>query len=159
MSIGKGEFRRVMGHFATGVTIITTIDPAGKPVGLTANSVASVSLDPPSLLFCLDRGADCFDAFETTDRFAVNVLSEDQQELSTRFATKGGDKFRGVEHRLSERGSPLLEGATGHLDCRIVGRHRIGDHVIYVGEVDAGNATADLPPLLFFRGAYWRITD
>ena len=99
MAIDARELRNVMGHFATGVTIITTKDVAGKPFGLTANAFSSLSLDPPLLLICVDKKVDCYACFEDSKVFAVNFLSEGQDHLSTRFATKGIEKFEGVSYQ------------------------------------------------------------
>ena len=156
MPIEKSELRRVMGHFATGVTVITTRDGKGNLSGLTANAVTSVSLDPPLVLICVDKGADCYGCFEESQVFVVNVLAEDQEDVSRRFATKGADKFEGVGYRLNEDGCAVLNGAVAHLDCRIVSRHDGGDHTIYVAEVDAADA-GENPPLLFFRGGYRKL--
>lgn len=158
MPVESQDLRRVMGHFATGVTIITTRDREGAPVGLTANAVSSVSLDPPLVLFCLDKKADCYDSFAGHDTFAINILSAEQADLSTRFATKGAHKFEDVAYSRSEQGCPLLDRATGHLDCRVVERHEAGDHVIYIAHVESAEVTGH-EPLLFFQGRYWRLRE
>ena len=145
-----------MGHFATGVTVITTRDRDGNPWGLTANALTSVSLEPPLILICVDKTADCYACFEESGTFVVNVLAEDQEDVSRRFATKGEAKFDGLGYRRNEDGCAVIEGSIAHLDCRIVQRHDGGDHTIYVGEVAAGDASAE-PPLLFFRGGYRKI--
>ncbi|MGH7821735.1 MAG: flavin reductase family protein [Candidatus Binatia bacterium] len=156
MPIEKSELRRVMGHFATGVTVITTHDGNGAVAGLTANAVASLSLIPPLILICVDKTAECYPSFEKSGVFAVNILAEDQETISRRFATRGVAKFEGIGYRLNEDGCPLLDDAVGHLDCRIVARHDGGDHTIYLGEVRGGDAD-ERPPLLFFRGGYRKI--
>ena len=147
-----------MGHFATGVTVVTTRDRNGKHFGLTANSVTSVSLVPPLLLVCVDKKADCYACFDDSKAFTVNVLSEHQQELSTRFATKGTVKFEGVEYQEGANGCAVIAGSVAHLDCRVVFAYEGGDHTIYVGEVDAVGAS-EQPPLLFFRGGYRRLEE
>src|SRR5262245_41852324 len=147
------ELRRVMGHFATGVTIITTRDSAGNFYGLTANALTSVSLAPPLLLICIDRKAETFAHFYDSRAFVVNILSEDQQALSTRFAKSGGDKFTGVAYALGRLGLPVLEGGLGHIECRIIDTHDAGDHVIHVGEVEHAIVHGGRP-LLFFQGQY-----
>lgn len=158
MSIDRTELRRVMGHFATGVTVITTRDVDGKPYGLTANALCSVSLAPPLLLVCIDKGAESHSAFERSRYFAINILGLGHEDLSQRFAVSGGDKFADVAHRVGATGLPLLEGALGAVECRVVAVHDAGDHTIFVGEVEHLEA-AEGDPLLFFRGRYRRLGD
>jgi flavin reductase (DIM6/NTAB) family NADH-FMN oxidoreductase RutF len=152
------ELRRVMGLFATGVTIITTRDTKGNFYGLTANAFTSLSLSPPLVLICIDRKAETFAHFYDSKCFVVNVLAESQQELSTRFAKSGGDKFAGVAHRRGHLGVPVIEGAIAALECRITETHDAGDHVIHIGEVEHVEIN-DGRPLLFFRGQYRQILD
>ena len=150
------ELRRVMGMFATGVTVITTQDKAGKCYGLTANAVTSLSLVPPLILICIDRKAETFPAFLESGAFAVNILADGQEDVSARFAKSGGDKFTGLACRADRSGPPVLDGAIAHLECRIIETHEGGDHVIHVGEVlhaEAGGGD----PLLFFQGKYRRL--
>ncbi len=150
------ELRRVMGHFTTGVTVITTRDKNGTPFGLTANAFTSVSLSPPLVLVCVDKAAQCYSCFEESKIFAVNVLSEEQEEISSRFATKGAEKFTGIKWHQGESGLALLDGAIGFIECKVVHTYEGGDHTIYVGEVT--NATAsEGQPLLFFKGKYHRL--
>ena len=156
MAIDPRELRNVMGHFATGVTVITTKDTAGKPFGLTANAFSSLSLNPPLLLVCVDRAVDCYACFDQSKVFAVNFLSEEQEDLSRRFATKGIEKFEGVPYRLGELGVPLLEGALGHLECTVTAGYEGGDHTIYIGEIQSATASGE-HPLLFFKGKYYRL--
>ncbi len=156
MAIDARDLRNVMGHFATGVTVITTKDEAGKPFGLTANAFSSLSLDPPLVLICVDKKVDCYACFEASKVFAVNFLNEDQEDLSRRFATKGIEKFDGVPCRIGECGVPLLDGAMGHIECKLVGGYDGGDHTIYVGEIMCASASGDRP-LLFFKGKYYRL--
>ena len=155
MPIDKNEFRKVCGHFAAGVTVVTTTGADGAPYGLTATAFSSVSLDPPLVLVCVDKKSETYPHF-ASGVFAVNFLAHDQQEISKRFATSGGDKFNGVPFRQGTIGAPLLAGTIGHLECRIVHTYAGGDHTIYVGEVDNG-VTCDAEPLVHFRGAYQRI--
>ncbi len=147
------ELRRVMGHFATGVTIITTKGSDGTPYGLTANAVSSLSLTPPLLLICVDKKAETFPHFHHSKRFNVNVLADDQHELSTRFAKSGGEKFAGVVHHLDAHGVPILGGIIAHLECTLVETFAGGDHVIHIGHVEHATAAAG-QPLLFFQGKY-----
>ncbi|MBI3301017.1 MAG: flavin reductase family protein [Deltaproteobacteria bacterium] len=156
MTIDSRELRNIMGHFATGVTVVTTRDKTGKPFGLTANAFSSLSLDPPLALICVDKTVDCYACFEETKVFVINFLSEDQEHLSRRFATKGIEKFEGVEYRLAECGVPLLVGALGYLECKLINGYEGGDHTIYVGEIQRAAASGDRP-LLFFKGKYYRL--
>ncbi len=156
MAIDPRELRNVYGAFATGVTIITTKDTNGKPFGLTANSYTSLSLDPPLVLVCVDKKVDCYACFEQSKVFAVNFLAEGQDQLSTRFATKGIEKFEGVAIREGSIGVPLLEGTIGYIECTLVNGFEGGDHTIYVGEVQAASASGERP-LLFFKGKYRKL--
>jgi flavin reductase (DIM6/NTAB) family NADH-FMN oxidoreductase RutF len=152
------ELRRVMGLFATGVTVITTRDRHGNCYGLTANAVTSLSLVPPLLLVCIDRKAETYPHFLDSKEFVVNILAEDQDELSTRFAKSGGDKFVGVGCHPGHRGVPVLDGAIAHVECRIVETHEGGDHVIHIGEVEHADVRGGRP-LLFYQGRYRRLAD
>ena len=145
-----------MGHFTTGVTVITTIDKAGAPYGLTANAFASLSLTPPLALICIDKNVQCYPHFNESKLFAVNVLGEGQEELSRRFATKGIEKFNGIPWRKGASGLALLEGAISHIECKVVHTYDGGDHTIYVGEILSASASGDRP-LIFFRGKYHRL--
>ena len=147
------RLREALGNFVTGVTVITTRD-GDELHGLTANSFSSVSLDPPLVLFSLSRTADCFDAFESANSFAVNVLRSDQETISSRFATKDIDKWSGVGWRPGYGDCPLLDDAIATFECRVTARHEGGDHVIYVGEVIDFTNGPDGKPLAFFRGRY-----
>ena len=152
------QLRRVMGHFATGVTVITTCDSHGNVYGLTANAITSVSLEPPLLLICIDRKAETFAHFYDSKAFTVNILTEEQQELSSRFAKSGGDKFSGLSHRTGRCGTPIIDGCLGYIECRIVATHEAGDHVIHIGQVECAEVNA-ARPLLFYQGQYRKILD
>jgi flavin reductase (DIM6/NTAB) family NADH-FMN oxidoreductase RutF len=158
VTVDKNELRRVMGHFATGVTVITTCDENGNPFGLTANAVSSVSLVPPLILVCVDKRADTYPYFERSKVFVVNILSDAQESISRRFATSGIEKFDGIGYHKNESGCAILDDAVGHVECRIVQAHDAGDHTIYVGEVETVDAS-DVPPLLFFRGGYRKLAS
>ena len=150
--LDEGTFRRVMGHFATGVTVVTVRRPEGGFLGLTVNAFTSVSLDPLLVLVCINRGGFSHDELLASGAFAVNVLGREQEDLAQRFAT--GDprtRFRGLNAEAGPSGSPLLEGALAWLDCEIHETHRGGDHSIIVGRVLACHAREG-DPLLFFRG-------
>jgi flavin reductase (DIM6/NTAB) family NADH-FMN oxidoreductase RutF len=155
MSIDSREFRDTLGCFATGITVITTVDREGAPVGFTANSFTALSLDPPLILFCLDRNATCFESFHRNRHFAVNVLSAEQQEISNRFAKTGADKWSGVKFESGGDGAPILAGCLASLECEINEVFEGGDHVIFIGKVTGMRRSKDDPrPLLYFRGRY-----
>ena len=153
MPIDKDAFRRVLSNFAAGVTIVTTLDRDGAPHGLTATAFTSVSLDPPLVLVCIDKKAETYPHFAPAGVFAVNFLAADQRDVSQHFAKHGGDKFSGLAWRRGVLGTPILEGSIGHVECRIANGYEGGDHTIYVGEIEAADAS-DGPPLLHFRHAY-----
>jgi len=158
MQIDSHELRRVLGHFVTGVTVITTKDITGAPFGLTANAFTSLSLNPPLVLICVDKAAQCYSCFADSNVFTVNFLREDQEEISRRFATKGVDKFSGLKWYQGANGVAVLDGCIGCLECKIAETYEGGDHTIIVGEVLNGVATGD-HPLLFFKGKYYRLPD
>lgn len=149
----SGDFRRALGTFATGVTIVTTLDETGRDVGLTANSFSSVSLEPPLILWSLAKNSGSFAAFSAATHFAVHILGEDQQELSSRFAKTGVDKFDGLDTERGEGGIPLLRGCGARFRCRSAYHYDGGDHVIFVGEV-LGFDHSDSVPLVFHAGRY-----
>ena len=152
------ELRRLMGHFATGVTIITTRGADGTPYGLTANAFTSLSLDPPLCIVCVDRRAESFAHFYDSKVFTVNILTRAQEELSNRFAKSGGDKFTGVATVAGHHGAPLIAGALAHIECVITDTLEGGDHVIHVGRVERFDIVGG-EPLLFFQGRYRRLAD
>ena len=160
MSIEPKEFRDTVGCFATGITIITTIEADGSPIGLTANSFTSLSLDPPMVLFCLDYNVASFDAFQAGGHFAVNILSTGQQNLSNRFAKSGPEKWDGVAYDTWGTGSPILPGCLASMECTVSSINEGGDHVIVIGEVvRMERAPTDVMPLLYFRGGYVDLTS
>ena len=153
--VTTGEFRHILGHFATGVTVITTIDTAGVPRGFTANAFTSLSLDPPLVVVCVAKRSQTYPALQTDGAiFAVNILSRDQESLSRHFASKQPDKFALVDYSLGPLGAPILQGVLAFLECRVVERFHGGDHTILVGEVHNVGTLAGDDPLLFYRGAY-----
>ena len=152
-----GRFRTVMGHFTTGVTVVTSRGPDGSPCGLTANSVASVSLDPLLVLVCLDRSAASHGCIIEGGAFAVSILSSEDEPLARRFSEgERADRFDGIELLDATTGSPILGRALAWLDCRVSEVYEAGDHSIVVGEVVACDARAG-EPLVFFRGRYHRM--
>jgi flavin reductase (DIM6/NTAB) family NADH-FMN oxidoreductase RutF len=156
MPIDQQEFRRVLGHFAAGVTVVTTVGDDGKPYGLTATAFTAVSLEPPLVLVCVDKSAESHPHFHASRVFAVNFLAADQQDLSRRFAVSGGDKFTGITQRPGMTGAPVLAGVLGYLECRTTDICAGGDHTIFIGQVEAADAREGTP-LLHFRGRYGRI--
>lgn len=156
--VDGGAFRRALGQFVTGVTVATTSGLDGEPVGMTANAFTSVSLDPPLVLLCVGRSASSFRAMQSAERYAVHILSAEQQPVSDAFARSaadGADKFAEVAWRRADDGLPLLDEYLARLECTIVDRVDAGDHVLYIGRVDAADV-ADLgtTPLAFFQGRY-----
>jgi flavin reductase (DIM6/NTAB) family NADH-FMN oxidoreductase RutF len=151
------EFRRVMGHFATGVTVVTASSGAGVPHGLTANAISSVSLDPTLVLVCVERTADTEPVIREAGAFAINILPEERGEvLARRFAeVDTGDRFSGVAHRPGSTGAPILERALAWLDCTVHEELPGGDHTIFLGKVVAGDADEGTP-LVYYRGGYGR---
>ncbi|HEV3403891.1 MAG TPA: styrene monooxygenase/indole monooxygenase family protein [Gaiellaceae bacterium] len=147
------DFRRALGQFATGVTVITTRTEDGRRVGVTANSFSSASLEPPLVLWCLERTAPSRVAFDGCTHFGVNVLAADQHHLSRQFSTPTEDKFAGVATLEGPSGVPLLDGALAHFICRNVRQIELGDHVIVVGEVERYQ-TFEGEPLVFHSGFY-----
>jgi flavin reductase (DIM6/NTAB) family NADH-FMN oxidoreductase RutF len=148
--------RHAMGHFATGVTVITSIDADGQPVGTTANAVSSLSLDPPLLLVCFDRSSQTLAAIAAHGAFAVNVLAAPQEEVSSNFARRGlAANWDSVPHRKGPTGCPRLHGVLATLDCTVEHRLPGGDHEIVVGRVrEVETANGEAAPLLFWHGRY-----
>ncbi len=158
MPIERNELRRVMGHFATGVTVITTLNKAGQIHGLTANAFSSVSLEPPLCLISVDKKAESYGCFEESRVFTINILASDQEALSRKFAVSGGNKFEGVAYRIGANRAPILEGALAYIECTLYASYDGGDHTIYLGEIQQAEITEN-KPLLFFRGGYREIGD
>ncbi len=156
MGIEEAEFRRVLGHFTTGVTVVASQAEGGPPRGLTANAITSVSLDPPLVLVCVEHTADTHDVIVASQLFAISVLAEDQEALARRFAADEAGKFDGVAYRTEVTGAPVLDVALAWIDCRLWASYDGGDHTIFVGEVVGGDAR-DGPPLIYFRGGYGRV--
>ncbi|MEO5844213.1 MAG: flavin reductase family protein [Caldimonas sp.] len=149
------EFRDALATFATGVTIVTALTAEGGPIGLTANSFNSVSIDPPLVLWSLSRQAGSMPAFARGSHYAINILAADQRALAERFASKDVARFDGVAYRRGASGVPLLEGAAAAFECFNRSRYEEGDHVIFVGEVESCGRRAGASPLLFHGGRYF----
>ena len=153
--VSADEFRDVIGHFATGVTVITAVSE-GKPLGTTASAVSSLSLDPPMLLICMNRQSATGAAVSREGRFAVNILDAQQGELAKRFASKTPDKFAGVEATAGCFGEPLLTGALAHVECRVVEDVSGGTHTVFLAEVERAQAGVGTP-LAYYRGQFGRL--
>lgn len=159
-SISSDDFRKASGLWATGVSIVTTLDPSGKAHGLTMNSVTSLSLDPPLYIVNMDKGSDTLVALEGSRMFCINVLSSEQQDLSNKFAKKGPDKFDDVSYTPGFDKVPCLDGALMSIQCSV---HEIfdgGDHKIVVGKVEKiiHGDPESIRPLIFYRGRYAEIS-
>lgn len=153
MPISKDEFRSAMGRFASGVTVVTVKSKDDKLSGITVSAFSSVSLEPPLILVCISKGASVHDLLEEGHYFAVNVLAEDQEIISRRFASKEPDRFSGMGYTEGGTGAPLITGAIASIECRVAHVYPGGDHTIIVGEVEIVNVS-DGKPLAYFRGGY-----
>lgn len=149
------EFRAALGAFATGVTVVTAIDPSGRPVGLTANSFNSVSLTPPLVLWSLSRRAGSMPAFSSGSHYAINILAADQKALAERFASKDVDRFAGLRFREGAGGAPVIEGSAAVFECFNRSQYEEGDHVIFVGEVERCERREGALPLIYHGGRYF----
>lgn len=156
-SVDAARFRQVMGHFPTGVTVVTTL-AEGKPAGLAVGSFCSVSLDPPLVLFCAAAESTTFAKIRQTGVFCVNILSETQEETCRVFAGQSEDKFAGMGWRPSANGSPVLDGVLAFVDCTVDQLVEAGDHSIVVGAVGDVEVLHEGGPLLFFRSGFGRFT-
>jgi flavin reductase (DIM6/NTAB) family NADH-FMN oxidoreductase RutF len=160
-TVSADDFRRAMGRFATGVTVVTSVDSVGQPVGTTANAVTSLSLDPPLVLVCFDRGSLTLAAVRSHGAFVVNVLAACQRHLSANFARRGrAAPWDEVRHRSGPTGSPRLHGVLAALECTVEQYLPGGDHEIVVGrvrEVETGDESA--APLLYWQGAYGLLAE
>lgn len=154
MPIEAAEFKRALGQFASGVTVVTTRDAAHAPLGLTVSAFCSLSLAPPLVLVSIEQRSEALRGFDQSGLFAVSVLAEGQEAVSHRFAFSAEKFGEGLEQ--GQHGLPLVQGALAHLECRVVGRHVGGDHVIFVGEV-MRLAVHPGQPLLYHAGRYARL--
>ena len=146
-------FRQLLGRFATGVTVVTSRSGDGEPVGMTANSLSSVSLQPPLVLVSVEKGHEMHAAMETGTHYVFNILSSEQEALSRRFAASEPNRFRGVSYRENQHGIAILDGVVAHIECEKQAAVPGGDHTIFVGLVVGGDTT-DKRPLLYYRGGY-----
>ena len=157
MAFDSQEQRRIMGHFATGVTVVTTLHE-GQPVGMTANAVTSLSLDPPLVLVAVDKRAQMDAYLNAGDSFAINMLSDAQEELSRRFARSGPKEFGDIPRTEGVTGSPIFAEALAWVDCRLHSVVAGGDHDIFLGEIVAG-ASRGGRPLLYYCGKYAKLAE
>ena len=159
MSFDLRTFRDTLGLFVTGVTVITTRDADGAPVGITANSFNSVSLDPPLVLWSVGLNALSLPAFSDANAFAVHILRDDQAELSQRFARSGTDKFQGLAIEKGLNDLPLLPDCAARLECVPYAKHEAGDHTLFIAEVQRLESDPDAMPLVYHGGRYAELAD
>ena len=156
--VDPAEFRQLLGRFATGVTVLTTLDSRGLPIGMTASSVASASLHPPLVLVCVDRTHDMHPALHAARHFVLNVLAADQEAISRRFATEHPDRFDGIGYTQGKHGIPVLDGVVATVECENQAEAPGGDHTVFFGLVTGGTVT-ERRPLLYYRGGYTELRD
>jgi flavin reductase (DIM6/NTAB) family NADH-FMN oxidoreductase RutF len=156
--ISRDEFRAALGRFASGVTVVTTRDLNGNLHGITVSAFCSVSLDPPLVLVCIDKNTGSHYALTQTDSFVVNILREDQQYISDRFASYLPDKFETVKYHSGIDDLPVLEDALANLECHLVNSHDNGDHTIYVGQIEKATVN-DGNPLIYWHGNYRKLKE
>lgn len=157
MTFDSARFRQVLGHFPTGVTVVTADHESG-PVGLAVGSFASASLDPALVAFFPDKESTSWPRIEETGVFCVNVLADGQEDVCRRFASKGEDKFEGLGWKPAASGAPVLDGVLAWIDCRIHSVLEAGDHFCVLGQVNELDVSDDGGPLVFFRGGYGRFS-
>lgn len=156
--VDAARFRMLLGRFASGVTVLTTRDRTGKPLGMTASAVTAASLDPPLVLVCVDRRAELHPFLADGAGFVLNVLAADQEDVSRRFAADEHDRFDNLAVHQSGGGLPVLDGIAAHIECAWHGKFPTGDHTAFLGLV-TGGATTDRKPLLHYRGGYGALVD
>lgn len=157
MTIDTRLFRNALGWFTTGVAVVTARLEGQDPIGVTINSFSSVSLDPPLVLWCLDKKSDTLGIFNLTRHFTINILREHHQEISGRLAGKGKHGLEGIEVTTGQSGTPALADALAHFECEIEARHDAGDHIILVGRVLHFDQAQEGRPLLYHRGSYAKL--
>lgn len=159
MPVSESRYRRVLGHLAGGVALVTARGPAGEPCGLTATSLCSVSLDPPLVLVSIDQGANTHLGIEAAGAYAINLLGREQEALAERFAREDPEKFRGLETSGRVTGAPVLGDALAHLECTVVREVTAGDHTLFIGRVEAaGVREGGGEPLVHHLGRYGTLT-
>ena len=148
------RFRDLCGRFATGIAVVTTLDPDGRPAGMTVNSFASVSLDPPLVSVAIDHAASAFDLLIAAEQWTVNILASHQETLSRRFASTNAERFDGIGWHRGPDDEVLLDGVLAHLVCSRWSMLAAGDHTVLIGRVNGGSAAEHGRPLLYYRGGY-----
>lgn len=155
MPLDSRSFRKALGCFASGVTVVTALNPeTGDPVGVTVSAFSSLSLEPPLVLFCLGKGTSSLEVFKAAGHFAVNILSESQRDLSIRFASRAEDKWRDQAWDKWDSGAPILANCLTNLECTLIQTVDGGDHLIFVGRVERMKHQEGGSPLIYFRGSY-----
>jgi flavin reductase (DIM6/NTAB) family NADH-FMN oxidoreductase RutF len=155
MTIDSRSFRKALGCFASGVTVVTALNPETKvPAGVTVSAFSSLSLDPPLVMFCLGVQTSSLETFKSAGHFVVNVLSEDQRDLSIRFASRADQKWTGVAWESWNSGAPVLGNCLTNLECSLVKTVEGGDHLIFIGKVEKMKHQEGGSPLVYFRGSY-----
>jgi flavin reductase (DIM6/NTAB) family NADH-FMN oxidoreductase RutF len=158
LPVDASSFRQALAQFASGVTVVTTRDAAGEPMGLTVSAFCSVSLSPPLILVSVDMGSEAHAGFRDSGVFAVSILAEGQDDVSRLFARPGRAKFRELSLAEGQGGLPVVPGALAHIECEIRAAHPAGDHILYIGEIVA-IAVRPGRPLVYNRGGYRRLAD
>lgn len=156
MAVTESRFRQVLGHLAAGVTLVTSRDAGGRPCGLTATAVCSVSLEPPLVLACIDRGTNTHAGIEASGVYAVNFLGSGDAGLAVRFARTGGDKFTELATEVRTTGAPVLDRAVGFCDCTVERVVPAGDHTVFIGRVEEAGVLQpeETDPLIYHLGRY-----
>jgi len=154
--MGPEVFRKACARYATGIAVATLQGPDGAPEGLTVNSFTSVSLDPPLILVCIAKTATSYPSFQVAKGFVINVLREDQIDLSQHFASSKSDRFEGIAWRSGAHGAPLLDGVLAALECAVHSSFDAGDHTVFVGQVERAESHEGVP-LLYFASAYRKL--
>ena len=159
MEFDSRLYRNALGRFPTGIAVVTTLTGDGQAIGMTINSFASVSLNPALVLWSLDRGSECLDAFSRGEGYGVHFLRADQQDLSQRFSRKDRHDFSDLIYEIGLGGAPLIRDCHAWFDCRVQARLDGGDHVILIGEVQDFGYQEQAEPLLYFKGGYRRLAS
>ncbi|CAN5588618.1 flavin reductase family protein [soil metagenome] len=158
MAITKEEFRAALGKFASGVTVVTTKDKTGKLFGITVSAFCSVSLEPPLILVCIEKDTGSHHAFKQSGAFVVNILSEDQQEISDHFASHLENKFTEIAYHPGIKDLPVLDNALANLECRLHNSYEGGDHTIFIGEIERATINKE-NPLVYWQGDYKNLSN
>lgn len=153
MTVDQSSFRAVLGRFASGVSVVTARDRRGRDTGMTVSAFASVSLDPPLVLICIDHGASVYNALSKATHFIANILSEGQEALARRFAEPNASRFDGIGYDRGQTGCAILDEVLGYVECEVIARHEAGDHDILIGAVEVA-VYEEGKPLLYYRGGY-----